>query len=981
MKRLSPFSVILLFTALSLLGVAALPSLDLRYEPADKGATLTLSSSWPGASAKVMESEVTSLLERLVSTVNGVGDMESVSKKGSSSVTFTVKDRSKLDAVRFEISSLIRQSYNKFPKGVSYPQIGGNSSGEGEGAALVYTFNANLPTIEIERYIKSHLVDNLSQIEGVDCALTSGSVPYSIEVEYDADLMQKYNLSYSDLQSAVSSLESVTEKRLEQSLGEIPVKREGSRIIRVSDVAKVSYREREPSSYSRLNGLNTVSLYIYLEKGANAIKVCNAVKSRMNLLQDSFPQHFSATLNHDTSLRVKDEIHKIVRRALLSILILLLFVWIVSRSLAYLSTIAISILVTNLIAILLYSFFGVQINVYSLAGITVALGIVIDAAIVMASHYAYYKDRGAFIPLCAAQATTICALFAMWLLPQEYREIFSDFGAVVIINLAVSLLVSFFLVPALSDALIGGRERSRRSLASGRRIASFNRWYERYARFAKRRWWLVTLLFLLLLGASAYLFAVNAKSGFYKVEQRKVIMVRASLPDGCTISQLNEAVLSLENYLSQFEEIESFITNIRSHSNAFVSIYFDKSVEKSSFPEELKRQIIEKVQNLGGASWMVSGVDDNPFSNVLSVGKVYNDCIMISGYNYDRLYNFCKAAADTILKESKVLSAGVYSGRLAWGRSFSNSEFYVEYSKEALARHNISPVDAFTALNENIKSREVANLFYRGAKTPVEIISNRADEFGLWNIRNEHIKIGESFIPFSDIGSVTLAEGANDIVRKNKVYTLMVAYYYSGSEQRGKEFRNSHIERLNSLLPAGFNAWEDTYEEGKIEGGSYSLLGIIVLIIFFFCSVVMESLKYPFAIIVLIPVSFTGLFALFGATEFAFDQGGFAALVMLSGLVVNAGIYLVYEMRLQQKRRCGSYIRAFNHKIVPILLTVISTVLGLVPFLLDGPSEVFWFAFACGTISGLVYSLAVIFFLLPIFMPLPESFRRVQVPL
>ena len=206
MKRLSPFSVILLFTALSLLGVAALPSLDLRYEPADKGATLTLSSSWPGASAKVMESEVTSLLERLVSTVNGVGDMESVSKKGSSSVTFTVKDRSKLDAVRFEISSLIRQSYNKFPKGVSYPQIGGNSSGEGEGAALVYTFNANLPTIEIERYIKSHLVDNLSQIEGVDCALTSGAVPYSIEVEYDADLMQKYNLSFSDLQSAVSSL-------------------------------------------------------------------------------------------------------------------------------------------------------------------------------------------------------------------------------------------------------------------------------------------------------------------------------------------------------------------------------------------------------------------------------------------------------------------------------------------------------------------------------------------------------------------------------------------------------------------------------------------------------------------------------------------------------------------------------------------------------------------------------------------------------
>ena len=109
-----------------------------------------------------------------------------------------------------------------------------------------------------------------------------------------------------------------------------------------------------------------------------------------------------------------------------------------------------------------------------------------------------------------------------------------------------------------------------------------------------------------------------------------------------------------------------------------------------------------------------------------------------------------------------------------------------------------------------------------------------------------------------------------------------------------------------------------------------------------------ESLKYPLAVILLIPVSFIGVFLVFGLSDFTFDQGGFAAFVMLSGIVVNAGIYMVNEMTGDRSGRDGvrKYVRAFNHKIKPVMLTVISTVLGLIPFLFDGPDEVFWFAFA-----------------------------------
>ena len=127
-----------------------------------------------------------------------------------------------------------------------------------------------------------------------------------------------------------------------------------------------------------------------------------------------------------------------------------------------------------------------------------------------------------------------------------------------------------------------------------------------------------------------------------------------------------------------------------------------------------------------------------------------------------------------------------------------------------------------------------------------------------------------------------------------------------------------------------------------------------------------ESFRKPIAVIIMIPVSFIGLFLIFGLTDFSFDQGGFAALVMLCGITVNAGIYLISEYgALGGGDKVHRYIRAFSRKLIPISLTLISTILGLLPFLSDGPAEVFWFDFAIGTISGLLFSVVAIAIYLP----------------
>ena len=171
------------------------------------------------------------------------------------------------------------------------------------------------------------------------------------------------------------------------------------------------------------------------------------------------------------------------------------------------------------------------------------------------------------------------------------------------------------------------------------------------------------------------------------------------------------------------------------------------------------------------------------------------------------------------------------------------------------------------------------------------------------------------------------------------------------------------------VLPVGFVAGKQAslnLEESKNKYAGLILL--VVAMIFVLCAIHFNSLRIPLSIVLMIPVSFIGVFLAFGLSDFTFDKGGFAAFVMLSGITVNAGIYLISEWR---QGTCGGirgYLKAFRVKIWPISLTILSTVLGLVPFFFDGPTEVFWFSFALGTVSGLIFSVIALVFVMPVFV-------------
>jgi len=1026
--KLPSFSVILVFVVLVIVGAGITPLLSIQYTPTYQAKDLSINYSWPGASARVVEAEVTSRLEGIISTVSGVEEVGSVSTKESGRITIKLKSKESIDVIRFEIASQIRRIYPKLPEGVSYPMLSSSASGENVRPILAYTINADIPTNKIEEYAQEHIVKELCLIDGVADANLSGATPYLMEVSFNPDYIKKLGVNPEDITSAINtyskatdivgSIESkailLTTSSKGTNFGQIPVKNVDGRIIRLDDISRTVYREKTPNSYYRINGLNTINLRITPAKGVNTIKLCNIIKKKMTELEKSFPDKFSAKVSYDTSVDLQKELNKIIRRTILSILFLLIFVFIATKSLRYLTIIVVTLIANIFIAFIFYYLFKLQIHIYSLAGITVSLGMIIDSSIIMISHYGYYRNRKAFIAILGALLTTIGALVVIFFLPEKDKVNLVEFSAVIIINLTVSMVISLLLVPALIDKYPIGGVRSSQKRSSLRRTVKINAFYRRYILFGRSHRWIFILLLIFgfglpihylpskveneesrwgkiynkTIGSSLYqndlkniaekifggtlrLFSKNVKTLDYGREPaKKAIYVSASLPDGCSVQQLNDVVVHMENFLTKFPQIDMFTTAVNSYKNASIEITFHKEYEDSEFPLMLKNEVIAKAVDFGGATWSVYGIDENGFNNYVGSGGYKSQSISITGYNYDQLYSYCLNSVKSLSENQRVTEPEV-CGRESYGEALSRNEYFIDFNQEVIAQLGMSPAEAFLALDDQLFSKSTSPYNIDNEKISVNVVSSKRDNFDVWSLANEHLAISEDkYVRFSEIGKIDKRRTGNDIYKLNQQYSLVVAYDFIGSSELSNRVKKREIKRLNKeVLPIGYKAVTKDYSWDFSKSKLYFLLFLIIGIIYFICAILFESTLQPLLIILLIPVSFIGLFLTFYFTDFTFDEGGFAAMIMLSGVSVNAGIYIINQYNLLRRGRSkpvDQYIKAFNHKIIPILLTIVSTVLGLIPFLFDGKNEAFWFSFAVGTMGGLLFSIIGIIFFLPV---------------
>ena len=229
----------------------------------------------------------------------------------------------------------------------------------------------------------------------------------------------------------------------------------------------------------------------------------------------------------------------------------------------------------------------------------------------------------------------------------------------------------------------------------------------------------------------------------------------------------------------------------------------------------------------------------------------------------------------------------------------------------------------------------------------------------------------------SDLGTISKQRTGLSIQRNNQEYVINIGYEFVGSWEMRNRMTSALIERTNERLPMGFHVGSSNHSGWwTAQKQRTALIFVIVLVIFMICASMFESFKVPFVIVLLIPVSFIGLFIAYPIFGVNFGQGGYAAMIMLCGITVNAGIYLTSEYRTiasaTGKIGLKTYVKAYNRKIIPTMLTILSTVLGLIPFLFDGKQNPFWFSFAVGVMSGMLFSVIAIVLVMPVFFPMKK---------
>ena len=1077
--KISSFTIIVTFLCVALAGIAFIPLLPIKLSPSRTLPQLTISYNMPGNSARVIEMEVTSRLEAMLARIKGIKEINSTSGNGWGYVTLELDKHTNIDAARFEASTIIRQTWPSLPDGLSYPVLEMSRPDDKEARPFMsYTLNAAATPIFIQRFAEDQIKPRLSGIPGIYRIDVSGATPMEWRLEYDSRQLATLGISIPDIQKAISQYyqkEFLGTGNVETQLATsreggqnsqwirlalvpenetdgfnpslITVLNKDGKLIRLDQLLKVTRQEEAPQSYYRINGLNSIYLSIRAEETANQLELAKLVKAEMEHIRTLLPPGYEIHTSYDATEFIRDELNKIYVRTGLTVLILLMFVLLITRELKYLFLIVISLSINLCIAVILYYLLGLEMQLYSLAGVTISLSLVIDNTIVMTEHIRNRHNRKAILSILAATLTTMGALVIIFFLDEKIRLNLQDFAAVVIINLGVSLLIALFLVPALIDKMNLEWKKSGKKKTSGEETGPTwrNRIRKRTNHFLKRfpvyynryyQWqinflcgWKKLACFILLLafgipvfllpekieydtkdkkkvytatdslliekynkfasnetykekikpivdkalGGTLRLFVQKVYEGSYFTRNEETVLsVSASLPNGTTLSQMNTLMGRMEAYLSTFKEIRQFQTNVYSARQAGIRIYFTKESERSGFPYTLKSKIISKALELGGGSWQVYGLQDQGFSNDVREGAG-SFRIEMYGYNYDELYEWAERLKAKLLTHRRIKEVLINSEFSWWKDDYQ--EFYFNLNKARLAQEDIQPIDLFASINPVFgKDIYTGTIVVNEETEKLKLSSRQSQEYDVWSMQYVPQTIDGKPYKLAELASVEKGQMPQKVCKVNQQYRLCLQYEYIGASNQGNKIQERDLKEINAILPMGYTAKSDSayWYWDKKDNKQYLLLLLIIVIIFFTTSILFNSLKQPLAVIFVIPISYIGVFLTFYWFKLNFDQGGFASFVLLCGITVNASIYILNEYNQIRQRKplmspYKAYLKAWNAKITPIFLTVVSTILGFIPFMLGPDKEAFWVPLAAGTIGGLAMSILGIFLYLPLF--------------
>ncbi|MCW5580664.1 MAG: efflux RND transporter permease subunit [Luteimonas sp.] len=1011
-----PVFAVVVSLLLVVLGVMSFMRLTLRELPNIDPPIVSVGVTYPGASAAVVETRITQILEDALAGIEGIRTLQSQSRNGRADVTIEFNLSRDIEAAANDVRDAISRVMDRMPDEADPPEI---SKVEADADAILWLNmrSSTMDTLELSDYADRYVIDRLSSLDGVARVQLGGSQRYSMRIWLDRDAMAARGLTASDVENALrrenvelpaGSIESESRDftlRVQrgyltpEQFAQIPLARGADGyVVRLGDVAQVEVGPRERRSYARSNSIPSVGLGIVRTSTANALDVARAARAEAENIRQTLPEGTEIFVAADNTQFIEAAIERVYWTLGEAMVLVFLVIWLFLGSLRAALIPAVTVPVCLIAAFIALYAFGYSINLLTLLALVLCIGLVVDDAIIVLENTQRRADLGE-PPLVAAKRGTAQVAFAVVattavlvsvFLPIGFMEgnsgrLFRELSVALASAVALSAFVALTLTPMMCSKLIRPHGRE----------TGFNAWMNRqlgnlgsyYGRQVGR---LVGMpgkrLLALLLGAMALcgvlvvvLFA-RVPSELSPAEDRGRFFVGIDAPEGAgfdyTVEQMQQIERIFAGYVGGDGPIERANSRVPRgwggsqdmHTGHVIVFLKDWRQRDVGTPE-----VVEQLRADFAARPGVQARATVPGGLLGGRGQRYQ--LVLGGPDYEELAQWRDRMLARIAGNPGIQDADS-------DYKETRPQMRVQIDRARAADLGVSVQEIGRTLETMMGSRQVTTYIDNGEEYDVMLQAGRGNRMAPADLANTYVRgRDDALIPLSNL--VTLGEIAEpgSFNRFNRLRAITIsaglAPGYSMSEALAWTYRTA-AEELPDYAQID---WKGESREYREAGGAILLtFALALLIVYLVLAAQFESFIHPFVIMLTVPLAVLGaLIGLWatGGTLNLFSQIG---IVMLVGLAAKNGILIVeFANQLRDEGRSVREAIAESSavRLRPILMTAAATIMGAVPLVVaGGPGSASRATIGVVIISGVAFATVLTLFVVPAFYALLAPFTR-----